>query len=147
MSKLRDRQFKSEGSIFPFLKRLFKYSMRYSKWMKGFIAFVLVVAAVEAVTPIVWLNLLDNAIVPLVEQYKPVYATGVKPEVDMMPLLKYSLMILGLGILLASSVFMFINFAGRIQEYVMYDIRQDLFKKLQELSFSFYDKSAVGWLM
>ena len=29
----------------------------------------------------------------------------------------------------------------------MFDIRQDLFKKLQELSFSFYDKSAVGWLM
>ena len=30
---------------------------------------------------------------------------------------------------------------------VMYDIRQDLFRRLQELSFSFYDKSAAGWLM
>lgn len=29
----------------------------------------------------------------------------------------------------------------------MFDIRQDLFKKLQELTFSFYDKAAVGWLM
>ncbi|MEZ4690588.1 MAG: ABC transporter transmembrane domain-containing protein [Ignavibacteria bacterium] len=29
----------------------------------------------------------------------------------------------------------------------MFDIRQQLFTKLQELSFSFYDKSAVGWLM
>ena len=29
----------------------------------------------------------------------------------------------------------------------MFDLRQQLFKKLQELSFSFYDKSAVGWLM
>lgn len=147
MSKLRDKQFKTEGSIFPFLKRLFSYSMKYRKWMKGFIAFVLMVAAVEAVTPIIWLNLLDNAVMPLVEQYKPLYASGNVPEVNLGPLLKYALMILGLGVILSASVFMFINFAGRIQEYVMYDIRQDLFKKLQELSFSFYDKSAVGWLM
>lgn len=147
MSKLRDRQFKTEGSIFPFLRRLFSYSLKYRNWMKGFIAFVLMVAAVEAVTPIIWLNLLDKAVMPLVEQYKPVYASGNIPETDLMPLLKYALMILGLGIILSASVFMFINFAGRIQEYVMYDIRQDLFRKLQELSFSFYDKSAVGWLM
>ncbi len=147
MSKLRDKQFKNEPSVFPFLKRLFSYSMKYKKWMKGFIFFVLMVAAVEAVTPLVWLSLLDNAIVPLVEQYKPVYENGLKPEVDLTPLIKYSLMIAGLGFLLSASVFMFINFAGKIQEYVMYDIRQNLFKKLQELSFSFYDKSAVGWLM
>ena len=147
MSKLRDKQFKTEGSIFPFLKRLFSYSMKYRKWMRGFILFVLVVAAVEAVTPIIWLNLLDNAVMPLVEQYKPYYATGTQPDVDLNPLLKYSLMILGLGMILSLSIFMFISFAGKIQEYVMYDIRQDLFRKLQELSFSFYDKSAVGWLM
>lgn len=147
MSKLKDRQFKKDVSVYPFLKRLFSYSMRYKKWMKGFIAFVLMVAAVEAVTPIVWLNLLDNAVMPLVEQYKPVYENGLRPDVDLMPLFKYSFLIFALGLILSSSVFMFINFAGKIQEYVMYDIRQELFKKLQELSFSFYDKSAVGWLM
>lgn len=147
MSKLRDKKFKSEVSIFPFLKRLFTYSYRYKKWMTGFILFVLMIAAVEAVTPIVWLNLLDKAIVPMVEQYKTSYESGVQPDIDYGPLTKYSLMLLGLGIVLASSVFMFIGYVGRIKEYVMYDIRQDLFTKLQELSFSFYDKSAVGWLM
>ncbi|MEO8446961.1 MAG: ABC transporter ATP-binding protein, partial [bacterium] len=121
--------------------------MVYKKWLTGFVFFVLIVSAVEAVTPIVWLNLLDHAVVPLVEQYKTAYASGIKPDVDLGPLTKYVSMILILGVILASSVFMFINFAGRIQEYVMYDIRQNLFHKLQELSFSFYDKSAVGWLM
>lgn len=147
MSKLRDKQFKTKGSLFPFLKRIFSYSMKYRKWLIGFIIFVLMVSAVEAVTPLVWLNLLDNVIVPLVEQFKNSYAQGLTPEIDLAPLLKYVYMIAGLGLILAFSVFMFINFAGRIQEFVMYDIRQDLFKKLQELSFSFYDKSAVGWLM
>lgn len=147
MSKLRERKFKTKGALFPFLKRIFSYSLNYKKWLIGFILFVLTVAAMEALTPIVWLNLLDNAVVPLVEQYKTSYSQGIKPEIDLMPLAKYVGLILLLGAILSASVFMFINFAGKIQEYVMFDIRQNLFNKLQELSFSFYDKSAVGWLM
>ncbi|HMQ69389.1 MAG TPA: ABC transporter ATP-binding protein [Ignavibacteria bacterium] len=147
MNKFRDKQFVSDGSIFPFLKRLFSYSKKYKKWMSGFILFVLIVAATEAITPLIWLNLLDNAIVPLVEQYKPSYENGITPAVDYGPLTKYVLILIGLGFILSFSVFMFINFTGKLQEYIMYDIRQQLFTKLQELSFSFYDKSAVGWLM
>lgn len=147
MSKLKEKQFKENVSVLPFLKRLFSYTLTYKNWMKGFIFFVLMVTVVEAVTPLVWLNLLDNAILPLVENYKNSYAQGIQPDIDFAPLLKYFWMLIGLGIVLSGSVFMFINFAGKIQEYVMFDIRQELFKKLQELSFSFYDKSAVGWLM
>jgi ATP-binding cassette subfamily B protein len=88
--------------------------------------------------------MLDNVIVPAVESYK---TTGLFTNVDISALKIYAVIFLGLGLILASGVFGFINFAGRIQEYVMYDIRQELFKKLQELSFSFYDKSAVGWLL
>jgi ATP-binding cassette subfamily B protein len=147
MKKLKEEEFSTKGALFPFLKRIFSYSFRYKRWMIGFITFVLVVSLVEALTPLVWLNLLDNAIVPLVEQYKPLHLAGTPVEPDLGPLTKYILMLLGLGLVLSLSVFMFINFAGRIQEYVMYDIRQDLFRRLQELSFSFYDKSAAGWLM
>ncbi len=147
MKKLKEQEFSTKGALFPFLKRIFSYSFRYKRWMTGFITFVLVVSLVEALTPLVWLNLLDNAIVPLVEQYKPQHLAGTPVEPDLGPLTKYILMLLGLGLILSLSVFMFINFAGRIQEYVMYDIRQDLFRRLQELSFSFYDKSAAGWLM
>lgn len=147
MKKLREEEFSTKGALFPFLKRIFSYSFKYKKWMTGFVTFVLVVSLVEALTPLVWLNLLDNAIVPLVEQYKPQYLAGTPVDPDLGPLMKYILMLLGLGLILSLSVFLFINFAGRIQEYVMYDIRQDLFRRLQELSFSFYDKSAAGWLM
>jgi ATP-binding cassette, subfamily B, bacterial len=144
MSKLKDKQFKTKGALWPFLKRLLKYSFRYPKWVTGFVVFVLVVALVESVYPLVWLSLLDNVIVPAVESYRQ---TGMVQDVDTSGLWKYGVVFLGLGLLLSVSVFCFINFAGRIQEYVMYDIRQELFIKLQELSFSFFDKSAVGWLL
>ncbi len=143
MSKLNDKQFKTKGALYPFLKRLMTYSLRYPKWVAGFTGFVLLVALVEAVYPLVWLSLLDNIIVPAVESYR----LNGSFTADTSALWKYGAVFLGLGLLLSFGVFCFINFAGRIQEYVMYDIRQELFKKLQELSFSFFDKSAVGWLL
>jgi len=144
MSKLKEKQFKTKGALWPFLRRLMKYSLRYPKWVAGFTGFVLLVALVEAVYPLVWLSLLDNLIIPAVDSYK---STGVVQNVDTTALRNYGLVFFGLGITLSIGVFSFINFAGRIQEYVMYDIRQELFIKLQELSFSFFDKSAVGWLL
>lgn len=145
MSKLKEKHFKTKGALYPFLKRLFVYSLRYKKWITGFVIFVLFVAAVEAVFPIIWLNLIDNVIVPLVE--KRSFSSGIEQAIDLSGLKMYTLIFFVLGIILAVSVLAFIYFAGRIQEYVMFDIRQDMFNKLQKLSFSFYDKSAVGWLM
>lgn len=147
MSKLKEKNFTNKGELVPFFKRLFGYSLRYKKWVSGFVVFVLIVAAVEAVLPIVWMKLLDNAVVPLVKQYFDASQSGVAPVVDLSGVWYYTIIYFILGLIIAGSVYAFISFAGRIQEYVMYDIRQDLFKKLQELSFSFYDKSAVGWLM
>jgi ATP-binding cassette subfamily B protein len=131
----------------PFLKRLFRYCFKYPKWMISFAFFVLMVAAIEAIFPLVWMGLLDNVIMPFAEHYKNYYVTGIKPEADINGLLKYGLLFAGLGLGVAFSVFMFINFAGKIQENVMYDIRQEMFIKLQELSFSFYDRSQAGWLI
>jgi ATP-binding cassette, subfamily B, bacterial len=144
MSKLNDKQFKTKGSLYPFLRRLMTYSMRYPKWVAGFVGFVLLVALVEAVYPLVWLSLLDNIIIPAVESYK---LNGHVTNVDSSGLWKYAAVFAGLGLTLSLGVFCFINFAGRIQEYVMYDIRQEMFIKLQQLSFSYFDKSALGWLI
>ena len=44
-------------------------------------------------------------------------------------------------------VWAFILLSDRLQLSISYQIRKDGFKKLQELSFSFYDTSSVGWLL
>ncbi len=54
------------------------------------------------------------------------------------------------GILIAVqtvNVWLLIAIAGKIDMGVVYDIRKKGFQRLQELSFSYYDKTAVGWLM
>jgi ATP-binding cassette subfamily B protein len=45
------------------------------------------------------------------------------------------------------NIWLFIGLAGKISTSLSYDIRKDGFKKLQEFSFSYYDKNQVGWIM
>jgi ATP-binding cassette subfamily B protein len=52
-----------------------------------------------------------------------------------------------LVVLQAFSVFGFIYLAGVLGERIHYDIRRKLFDHLQGLSFSYFDKTPVGWIM
>lgn len=45
------------------------------------------------------------------------------------------------------AVFGFIYLAGMLGERVRYDLRKKLFNHLQELSFSYFDRTPVGWIM
>jgi len=47
----------------------------------------------------------------------------------------------------AINVFAFIYFAGILGERVQYDLRNMMFKHLQKLSLSYYNKTPVGWIM
>ncbi len=53
------------------------------------------------------------------------------------------------GVILAQavSVFGMIFFAGTLGERVQYDLRKKMFDHLQELSFSYFDRTPVGWIM
>jgi ATP-binding cassette subfamily B protein len=47
----------------------------------------------------------------------------------------------------AVDVFGFIFLAGVLGERVQYDLRQKMFHHLQDLSFSYFDRTPVGWIM
>lgn len=59
------------------------------------------------------------------------------------------LILLYLGIILFSSlgIFTFIYLASMLGERIQYDLRQNTFNHLQELSLTYYDRTPVGWIM
>lgn len=59
----------------------------------------------------------------------------------------YAWIYLGLICTLSFSIFAFIVMAGSVRTSVAHDIRRDGFDNLQRLSFSYFDKHPVGWLM
>lgn len=53
----------------------------------------------------------------------------------------------GLIVVQAVGVFGFIYLAGVLGERIRYDLRQQMFIHLQELSLSYYNRTPVGWIM
>jgi len=53
----------------------------------------------------------------------------------------------GLILFQAVAVFGFIYMAGVLGERIQFDLRQKLFNHLQKLSFSYFDRTPVGWIM
>jgi ATP-binding cassette subfamily B protein len=49
--------------------------------------------------------------------------------------------------LLASGVFGFIYLTGVLGERIRYDMRKGMFEHLQRLSFSYFDRTPIGWIM
>jgi ATP-binding cassette subfamily B protein len=52
-----------------------------------------------------------------------------------------------LNVLSALAVFGFIILTGILGQRVQYDLRQKMFNHLQDLSFSYFDRTPVGWIM
>lgn len=50
-------------------------------------------------------------------------------------------------VVLGVSIFTFITYGGKIEVGLSYNIHKKGFNKIQELSMSYYDKNAVGWIM
>lgn len=54
---------------------------------------------------------------------------------------------LGIVLLYALAVFFNVKLGGKLEARISYDLRKDAYKKLQELSFSYYDKTPSGWIL
>lgn len=144
---LQDQKFTDKGALLPFLKRLFSYALVYKRWFVFFVIAVVIVGLSDAIFPLIWMYFLDNVIIDAVAVYKEAWAKGIEPVVDYTGLWWYTSLFIINAIIQIIGVFFFIRYAGFIQENVMYDLREQMFDKLQRLSFSFYDKSATGWLL
>lgn len=147
MSQQTDQIFNKKKALLPFLKRLFQYAWHYSKWIKGLVAWIVVVAIVEALFPLLLKATIDEAITPQLTQLSQLSATERAATINWGPVWYYTSLFLVLGVFQFLGVYFFIRYAGRVQEHVIYDLRQAMFKRLQQLSFSFYDRSASGWLL
>lgn len=112
-------------------KRLFKYLFRYKYTTIGLIIFMISLALADAVLPQMTRIAIDDFIIPNTTEGLNVF------------ILKFA----GLAVWFSTNVFAFIAIAGRIEMELTYDIREEAFDKLQNLSLSYYDKTQNGWIM
>lgn len=66
---------------------------------------------------------------------------------DFSQITSFIFIFLGLSLAFMTCVWIFIKTTGQVEADVSYEVRKDAFIKLQELSFSYYDKTPAGWIM
>jgi ATP-binding cassette subfamily B protein len=113
------------------LKRMMGLTLNHWKWLVGFICLVAVVAMLDGA-----FNFFRKLIIDL----------GVTPR-DPAALMRVVSIYGSLMLLESACVFGFIYFAAMLGERLQYELRQKLFNHLQELSFSYFDRTPVGWIM
>jgi ATP-binding cassette, subfamily B, bacterial len=91
----------------------------------------LVVAGIDALLPLITAWLIDEAI-----------AGGVTDRLYL-----YGAAYLAVTVAFCFCIWLFITMAGRTSTGIAYDLREQGFRRLQELSFSYYDTRPVGWLV
>lgn len=112
-------------------KEIFKFVKPYKKYVVILIFVVGVVACIDAVFPYMTKIAVDRFVVPQTTQGIGWFG------------LAFAVLVTVQGF----NIYVFISMAGRIETGLIYSIRRAGFERLQELSFSFYDTKAVGWLM
>lgn len=112
-------------------KKLFKYLVDFKKGLLFLICLMAVVAGIDSAMPLLTSYAIDNFVVKNTTKGVEVFAA----------------VYFAIIIFQAINVKVFIKHAGKIENYLAYHIRKLGFKRLQELSFSYYDTSSSGWLM
>lgn len=128
MSQHTEEKLHFEGNA---ILRIFKEVKPRWHWMVGFVLFIAITAYLDSLGTYVTKFLIDEGIVAKNMDMVKHYA------------LRYGLIYLGNSL----SIFFFIFCAGRLGEWLGYDLREKLFNHLQDLSFSFFDKKSSGWLL
>lgn len=87
-----------------------------------------------------------DVVLPLLNSYAINNYVG-NPDVELMTLVKFGGVYFFLIVCQTINVYNFFKQAGYIEMGFSYSMRKRAFEKLQELSFSYYDKTSVGWIL
>jgi ATP-binding cassette, subfamily B, bacterial len=112
-------------------RKLLRHAARYKWHLAGLAGVMVLVALIDAYFPQMNRTAIDQFIVPKTTEGLGRF------------LLKYA----GMVVIQAINVYGLIALAGRIEAGICHDLRKVGFRRLQELSFSYYDKTPVGWIM
>jgi len=113
------------------LFRIFRTARLHWGYMAGFIIAIAITAFLDSTGTFISKYMIDEGVIP--RDFDKVRFYAVR---------------MGLVYLVNSvSIFFFIFCAGRLGEWIQFELRKKLFDHLQNLSFSFFDKVSSGWLL
>ena len=141
-------------SSFATWKRMMGYLRPY--WFWAILAFLGLIGntVLIVIIPVILSNVIDVGIIgydPLLAASPPLLqeiSEGVGivyGDSDFIPVA--GLIVIGLGVLRGVSGFIFRYFGERLSHYIAYDVRNEVYNKVQTLSFTYHDDAQTGTLI
>ncbi|MBM4430316.1 MAG: ABC transporter ATP-binding protein [Chloroflexi bacterium] len=115
----------------PTIRRILAQTRPYGRWVAGFLVAVAIVSVLDAVYTYLRKQIVDQTILA---GNQTVFAQAI---------VAYA----GTILIQALGVFAFIYLTGILGQRIEYDLRQAMFNHLQDLSFSYFNRTPVGWIM
>ncbi len=112
-------------------KRLLQFTRPYRRELAVLVGQMVLLGLVDAIMPLFNRYAIDHIALP--------------GRLDR--LIPFGLVALVVIVLQAVNVRLMIQFAGKLEYHIPYDIRKAAFHKLQTMPLSYYDQTPVGWLM
>lgn len=131
MAYQNEEEFQDKKVDFKVWKRLYRYCTRNKRTLFAIVAAMLSVSLIDICYPLLSNYAIDNFI-----------ANSTTHNLWL-----FFAIYVALVAIQGLCTFTFIKNAGKMEMKISYDIRQDAYLRLQTLSFSYYDKTAVGYLM
>lgn len=136
---MNDIEFQSNKSIYPFLKKMFVYVWTYQR---SYFILMLVAAAIVGIVdsfyPYLFSHFINDCLPPTADRIADLSNPCIQ---------RYLFYLLAMLLSNCSFVFVFIYAAGNISERTIFYMRKQLFEKLQNMPYSYFDKNSSGWLL
>lgn len=116
-------------------KKIFGMAHKLYPFMALVAFFMIVVATMEGFMPLLTRYAIDH-IVPVLGS-----------ELGSRLIIRFAVIYGILALIQGINVFLFIFLAGIVEVRICHTLREHAFKRLQVLSFSYYDKTPAGWIM
>jgi ATP-binding cassette subfamily B protein len=132
MNNFEEKDYSDEKFSIGIWKKIFKLVLKKKKPFIWMIIFVTGLAVLDVIYPLLNAYAIDT------------YFSD-KPDYSTVPIFIAAYVGVACGYFVI--IWGFIKMAGIIEVEVGYEIRNEAFRKLQELPFSYYDKTPAGWIM
>lgn len=131
MQGFEEQDYSAQKLDFSVWRGIADHALKFSRELVLMVSCMLVLASVDAATPYLTGWIIDHIIVP-----------G-----EISKLGGYGALLVGLFSVQSLVIWKFIELAGKIEAGIRYEIGKSGFSKLQELSFSYYDRTPGGWII
>lgn len=132
MNSFEEHDYTKEKFSFGIWKKIIKLVIKRKKHVVFLLVFVIGLAVLDIVYPLMNTYAIRN------------YFSD-DPDFSTVPIFIVGYVGIAAGYLI--TVWGFIRTAGRVEVEIGYELRGEAFRKLQELPFSYYDRTPAGWIM